>query len=354
MKHKSTERSRLTRDQIDAYRTGSNRTRRAIEGSVSDPFEQDALDGWEASGLTTSSAMGRMDKRFRLSSSTPYLLGSILAVAAIISAVFFLAPHESSKQHRKQVQLSVEHSDAVITPSIDTMTELPESKQIHIDAIRTTQQEIKSQPETTPITDVAEIPPVVLEPLKPGPIVSEQKVSTQRNAKEIYLHDLKLIDYSQYRNNPEIKIEQIVLLGTTANYETSSEMEMDADPTIRIVPIPYVDYLDKTMSYVNKGKWKQSLQRLQLILETYPDDVNGHFYAGLCSYNLQQYEAAKQHFAMCLKLPYNNFNEEASWYLAQSLLANGEKPSAKELLIVIRDQRGYYSKQAESLLKGIK
>jgi TolA-binding protein len=352
MKYKSTYQSRLTRERIDAYRNGSNQTRRETEGSVDGPFEQDALDGWEESGLTTSS-MHRLDKRFRFTTRTPYILGSAIAVAGIVSAIFFLNTGEP--QHNAQtapIELTVEQSDAVMLPSIDTLEELPQSQQIQIAAIKNTQQEIKSQPDNVPVTDITEIPPAVMEPLKLEPEMPVQKVSTQRTAKEIYLHDLKVIDYSHYRSKPSIAIEQIILTGTAANYEDNEQM--DVEPSIKTVDIPYLDYLDKTMAYVGKGKWKSSLQRLQQILETYPDDVNGHFYAGLCSYNLQQYEDAKHHFATCLQLSYSNFNEEASWYLAQSLLANGEKNSAKELLITIRDQKGYYSKQAEKLLKGIR
>jgi TolA-binding protein len=269
-----------------------------------------------------------------------------------VTAFFLMNSEKPAASESKKVRLSMEQSDAMISPSIDTLEELPASQQIRIASVKTTQQEIKSQSADVPLTSVDELPPAILEPLKAEPVVTEQKVSTQKNAKEIYLHDLKLIDYSAYRNKPAIEIERIILTGTTANYETSEQT--DVEPSIKTVEIPYMDYIDKTMDYVNRGKWKQSLQRLQEVLSTYPDDVNGHFYAGLCCYNLQQYEDAKQHFATCLQLAYSNFNEEATWYLAQSFLANGEKTSARELLVSIRDQKGYYSKQAEKLLKGMK
>jgi TolA-binding protein len=352
MKYKPTYQSGLTREQIDAYRNGSNSTRRNTEGALNGSFEQDALDGWEESGLSTTMAMSRLDKRFRFTSSTPYIIGSFVAVAGIVTAFFLMNSEKPAASESKKVRLSMEQSDAMISPSIDTLEELPASQQIRIASVKTTQQEIKSQSADVPLTSVDELPPAILEPLKAEPVVTEQKVSTQKNAKEIYLHDLKLIDYSAYRNKPAIEIERIILTGTTANYETSEQT--DVEPSIKTVEIPYMDYIDKTMDYVNRGKWKQSLQRLQEVLSTYPDDVNGHFYAGLCCYNLQQYEDAKQHFATCLQLAYSNFNEEATWYLAQSFLANGEKTSARELLVSIRDQKGYYSKQAEKLLKGMK
>src|SRR3989338_1879474 len=249
MKYKSTYKSKLTREQLIAYRNGGSEVQRATEGSVNDAFDQDALDGWSENGLTAAS-MSRLDRRFRLKKTTPYIIGVATLSLAVVLSILFWPESPQQLPAKQEVKLSMEQSDAVMPVAIDTMEELPASKQITILTLKNTQHEIKQQPESTPVTDIDELP-------------------TQ-------------------------------------------------------------------------------------ILETYPDDVNGHFYAGLCCYNLQQYEDAKQHFATCLQLSFSNFNEEASWYLAQSLLANGEKTDAKELFSVIRDQKGYYAKQAEKMLKGIK
>lgn len=353
MKHKSTYQSHLTRERIDAYRNGNTTVRRETEGQISDSFDQDALDGWEESGLSTSAMHSRLDKRFSYSNKGLYLISATAAV--LILSAFFLVKYfnKEATPQMQQVELSVEHSDAVMPESIDTLQELPKSEQISIVSIKHNQQDIHTEPETAPVATIDELPKVVLEPLILEVSTPEVRVSTQKNAKEIYLHDLKLIDYSQYRSRPVIPTERIVMTGTPADQEEKTNHEAETT-TITKVDIPYMDYIDKTMGFVSNGKWKQSLQRLQIVLETYPDDVNAHFYAGLCFYNLQQYEDAKTHFATCLQLSYSNFNEESSWYLAQSFLANGEKNSAKELLTAIRDQKGYYAKQAEKLLKGIR
>lgn len=351
MKHKPTYQQGLSREQIDAYRSASQSGKRQTEGALSGDFEQDAMDGWEASGLSTSS-MKRLDKRFRFRSSSGMAITAVItAIIVIATTVALLNVPEETPAAPEKVALSVEQTDAVITEAIDTLEELPVTEQIGVVTIRSSQQHIKEQPQTTPVIAVEELPDAVLKPLKPDPNIVANKKTNQSTAKEVYLHDLKLIDYREYRTKPEIAIEKIVLTGTAANYEASDDMH--AEPSVETVAIPYHDYIDKTMNFVSRGKWKQALQRLQLVLETYPDDINGHFYAGLCCYNLQQFEEAKQHFATCLQLSYSNFNEEATWYLAQSLVANGEKSSAKELLTAIRDQKGYYAKQAALLLKGL-
>jgi tetratricopeptide (TPR) repeat protein len=87
-----------------------------------------------------------------------------------------------------------------------------------------------------------------------------------------------------------------------------------------------------------------------VILETYSDDLNANFYAGLCYYNLKQFSEAGSSFEKCLNSKYTNFNEEAEWYLAKSLQANGKDSDAKEIFRKIADGNGYYAKQAEKLL----
>jgi|GEM_PF-1171540 len=353
MKHKPTYQSGLTREQIDAYKHATESERRKTEGSLNGSFEQDALDGWQASTVGTSS-MQRLDKRFNSPSRLPLYLSGIAAAVIITGIAVFTTTTPSAHQAKKQqVELSVEQTDVSLPTAIDTLEALPETRQIAIASIKTMQQELQSQPASVPTTDIREIPAIVLDPLV-IPTLSETtpRISRQKSAKEVYFHDLKVIDYSAYRSKPEIETEQIVLTGTSADLEVVNSETTET--TFKTVAIPYMDYIAKTMKYVGKGKWKESLQRLQLIVKTYPDDVNGHFYAGLCSYNLQQYAEAKQHFATCLQLPFSNFNDEASWYLAESLLANGERNEAKELFTVIRDQKGYYAKQADKVLKGWK
>ena len=355
MKHKPTYQQGLSREDIHVYRNGSEPVRRKVEGAVSDGFDQDALDGWQAIPGGTSS-MRDIDKRFRMRPArTPYYIGAgILTIAIVAGILLFREPDGSSGtiQQAQPVQLSVEQSDVVITPSIDSLEALPQEQQLQIATLKTTQQELQQQPEAIPTTSVNEIPEIILKPLTLPEPKTDLTISKQRTAKEVYFHDLKLVDYRQYRTNPVVETERIVLSGTPADMELNTE-EASA-PMVETVSIPYIDYLEKTMRYVSRGKWKQSLQRLQLVIAIYPDDLNAHFYAGLCSYNLQQYGDAKQHFATCMQLPFSNFNEEAAWYLAQSLLANGEKNSAKEVFTAIRDQKGYYAKQADKVLKGMK
>lgn len=322
--------------------------------SLSD-FERDALEGWKHSGVSFSK-MKQLDRRMKFPkmNMTPYIIGSAIFGIGILS---FLLLREPAKMNpdKEPLLVKAEITDLHIPEAIDTLEAIPQKDQITVTEIKTSQSEIKNLPEEVKKDEMTEIPfpNLALEPL---PAIIEQKtvvVSRQKTAREIYLQDLKAIDYSFYRSKPTIQIEQIILTGIPANQKDSTDVP-EEEPKVKLVNIPYMDYLDKSLNYTNRGKWKQALARFDEILQHYPDDVNARFYAGWCYYNLGRYEDACINFSACLQLEFSNFNDEAEWYLAQSRLANGEKNSAKELFIKIRDQKGFYSKQAEKVLKSWK
>lgn len=315
-------------------------------------FDRDALEGWQQSHVPFSK-MKQLDRKmnFPKTNFTPYILG--LSAVVILTLTFLLVSKtENTPKTEKPVLVKLENTDINIPQEIDTLVAIPQKDQITVSEIKTSQSEIKHLPielkkeENT----VIPFPELVLEPLPP---VIEQKpvtVSKQKIAKEIYLQDLKAIDYSLYRTKPTVQIEQIILTGIPADQENKDDV-VPEEPQMKLVNIPYMDYLDKSLNYTNRGKWKQALSRFNEIIKNYPDDVNARFYAGWCYYNLGQYNDACVNFSACLQLEFSNFNDEAEWYLAESRLANGDKNSAKELFIKIRNQKGFYSKQAEKVLK---
>lgn len=318
-------------------------------------FDRDALEGWHDSPVSFSK-MKQLDRKMKFPKThfTPYIIG--LSVAVIITLAFFLVPGKNNQPEKeKQILVKLENTDINIPEEIDTLTAIPQKDQITVHEIKTSQSEIKNLPVEDKKEENIEIPfpELVLEPLPP---MIEQKpvtVSKQKIAKEIYLQDLKAIDYSQYRSKPTVQIEQIILTGIPANQEDEDDI-VPEEPQMKLVNIPYMDYLDKSLNYTNRGKWKQALSRFNEIIKNYPDDVNARFYAGWCYYNLGQYNDACINFSACLQLEFSNFNDEAEWYLAESRLANGDKSSAKELFIKIKNQKGFYSRQAEKVLKAWK
>lgn len=322
-----------------------------------DDFDHDALDGWKNSGVSFGQ-MKQLDKKMKFPKKTsiiPYIIGLSVLILGTVAFLFLKEDSIESKTPDKPLMVKVENTDLRIPEEIDTLEAIPQKDQITVNEVKTSQNEIKNLPVETKKDEIAEIPfpETVLEPL---PLVIEQKpvtVSKQKVAKEIYIQDLKAIDYSQYRTKPTVQIEQIILTGIPADQENKDDVIAE-EPQVKLVNVPYIDYLEKSLNYTNRGRWKLALSRFNEILKTYPDDVNARFYAAWCYYNLGQYNEACLNFSACLQLEFSNFNEEAEWYLAQSRLANGEKALSKELFQKIKNQKGFYSKQAEKVLKSWK
>ena len=316
-------------------------------------FEKDALEGWQSTGSTKIS-MKNLDKmaakNFGASTFWTISITSIIAAAGIVSGILYFN-NDTELTPTNQQKIIVERTDISLPESIDTLTELKKEIQLKSEEIiqkHKTEQTTTVQNTSDNVQFIEELE-ISLEPL---PTNIEDKVvaiSAQKHAKEIYLHGIKAIDYNSYRNNPEVKIDQIILNGVPANYE--NEVTNETEATTKTVLIGYRDYLDKTLSYVEKSKWKSALARWNEVLNDYPDDLNALFYSGFCLYNLKQYDEACAKFSACLQLNFSNFNEEATWYLAKSRLANGERSLAKELFKAIKENKGYYSKDAEKVLK---
>lgn len=325
-----------------------------------DAFEEEALQGWEET-KTPYSTLESLDKRMgrnKKFSKFSMTLASVLLIGCVAFGIFFFDKSNLNQPTKKEktVELTYDKTDIVIPANIDSMENIPIKEQITNKEVIKTQHELeRKKDENDTKLDPVDIPypDLSLEPLPPMIEQKPKPISQQRMAKEIYLKSLKAIDYSAYRSRPIVPVEQIILTGVPADQENNQTAEV-ASPTYKTVEIPYMDYLEKTLGYVNKEKWKIALSRFQEILKNYPDDVNAHFYAGWCNYNLGQFDAACTNFSACLQLDFSNFNEEAEWYLAQSRLANGEKQVAKELFTKIKNQNGFYAKQAEKVLKNWK
>ena len=345
-------RNNLSREDIDLYRsTQDESVKHSVEKkALENDFDADALEGWSHSGLSMAN-LKRLDKRFKSGSSALYwVVGS--ATILILGLIFFLKTdltQEKEPLQQQSTNITIEKTDVVLPEKIEAMEELPLKEQIKIKTIIqdfTVQQEEKVElQETEKPSKVDDLPVKPIEETRPQTTLSRETVL----GKEVYLHDLKLLDYRAYRSRPKITTKQMVLTGTPANIgETSSAEE---ETQWKDVEIPYIDYLEKTMELFSRGQNKKALARFEVILDTYPDDLNANFYAGLCYYNLKEFTKAITVFAKCQDSKYSNFNEEAEWYLAKSFHAAGNDTQARELFRKITEEKGYYAKQAEKMLK---
>lgn len=346
----------LTREDINKYRkTSDPLVKNSIERKASgDSFENDALEGWSlpiASGIDLS----KTDKKFKLKSNQWMIYTATLSVVAVILATIYIYNQNQNAQtpiEIAQQEITIEKTDIVLPEKIEEMVELPKNEQISVRTVQKDFEEQKITPEQknepNAQTQVEELP---VKPLEPT-VKAEKPTRVVIFGKEIYLSDMKVLDYRAYRSRPVIPTKQIVLTGTPADQgETRSNTEENYE--WKTVDVPYIDYLEKSMEIFSRGNNKKALARFEEILRSYPDDLNALFYAGLCYFNLGEYDKSLAVMNSCYESKYANFREESHWYMAKAHLAKGNKETAESLLKEIRSQEGYYSKQAEKLLKNL-
>ena len=314
-----------------------------------DAFEQDARAGWQkASG--GSELMHQLDRRFSRKSRTPFYLATLLiALTGAVTGVVLWTAQPSKTNVPTAQQVQIDKIDVVLTKEIQAMEALPANLQIQPKQVQKTfRQKAKQDIQPATAEPMAEAPiylsPRKLEVNQPKAVLSTNK----KKAKEIYLAGMKLIDYRAYRSKPQIASQQIALSGVPADQE-KAELKSD-DIDWQPIDVPYYDYIAKTVEQFAEGNMRQTLNRTQSILTFYPDDANALFYGGLCYYNLNEMDQAIAAFQQVIELPYDNFYEEAIWYLANAYDLKNEHSKARELYQFIADQKGFYAKQAEKRL----
>ncbi len=334
----------LSREEISALQKQQNVIPEGL-----DDFDKDALQGWQKASAGME-LMQPIDRRFMTKSKLGYYIAGALVLALI--GLFFLFPARQPKPNIAQTQkVTVNKSDVVISEDIKKLEELPEELQITpqqmVSNFKSKQQE-QEQTAANPDPDDDE---VFMLPLKKIQLYSSKpKLTIEKEmAKEIYLSDLKLVDYRAYRTRPEIPSEQITFMGTSADQE--KKQTLHDNPEWKSIDIPYHDYLSQTMEQFKAGNFKQALNRANAILEFYPNDINALFYGGLCYYNLSEMDQAVNAFQQVIANQFSNFDEEALWYLANAYDLKNDKVKAKELFQAIVAQKGYYAKQAEKMLR---
>jgi tetratricopeptide (TPR) repeat protein len=266
------------------------------------------------------------------------------------TAIWFLLPvDQASKPQKSNVanyqSKKVSDRNPQIPDVIQQMTILPASKRIEPKTLKSdfTQMRVQQTETKSEGIDFFDIPFSLGDEEK-----QEAKLKSQMIlGKEMYLHDLKILDYRAYRSKPALRLNEPVMTGTPAdNDQTFAEKEA----TAQTIDIPYMQYLEKTIQLFSNNNIKLALARFEVILQTYPDDLNANFYAGLCYFNLQSYQKATMSLQNCLDAYFQNFDEEAEWYLAKSYFADKQFKLASDWLKRISERGGFYAKQAEKML----
>ncbi|MEX1192566.1 MAG: hypothetical protein WED10_03720 [Brumimicrobium sp.] len=367
-------RGSLTRDDIESYQKGTGNAHDIEEKSLSSDFDADALDGWSEEG-TPISEMESLDKKFR----SKYTSKTFSIRTTIFFTLFFVASgmiliftYSANKNiTTDKIASSLSENNREI-PFSNKETQEKDQIQNNIENLKVVNEEKEVQPKSLQHDKKSQdknLEKVNLSTIENheekennidntlSPDVSKNIPVEERNntlhfnyANEVYLNDFKLVDYRVYRDAP-IKTGLHIPAGTPANQESKTDISEANEE--KEVEIPYIEYIEKTMGYFESSSYKKALKRYNIILSTYPDDVNANFYGGLCYYNLGEFDKAINYLNKSYTIEFGNFREEAMWFKSKALIENGQLKASKILLEQIIKEDGFYSREAESLLKEI-
>ena len=368
----------VTREEMQQYLDGKLSSTDKIkveEKMLDDEFSSEASEGFmennvafaEVSSLNAAWDAKTKTPQIKTTNYKYWFIGTLVVAIISISVVAYLLTNTDKPtiEENKIAENKVEENipDKMISSKIvmtdeqlkEEIIEIKEATNISEKKQITYEKTIAAQPTTVETKIPEEVIVANLDNVDGKKVeeieVKENKKIVESNVKMLYIKNLKAVDYSILYTNHIAKKEWI-LTGTTADKETSVSEGVMAEHIIKY--IPYKDFLIEGLTKFSKNDYKGALGHLLTIQQQYPDDVNASFYSGLCYYNPGKTRNAITMFDKTIGNSITTFKEESEWYKSLSLLEDGKKSDAKELMKKIESEGGFYAKAAREKLKGMK
>lgn len=156
----------------------------------------------------------------------------------------------------------------------------------------------------------------------------------------------------------------IVLIGSltvlnTGNISTEEllkQYDKPYQPSTNQRSVQLTDNEDFTqgLEYYNTSDFRNAAFYFTRVVEANPKDMAATLLNGISSYNETRYSEAEVSFVKVIDDNKNLYIDQAQWYLAACYLRTDENEKAIKLLEAIKNEEGYYSKDARKLLRRLK
>jgi tetratricopeptide (TPR) repeat protein len=182
--------------------------------------------------------------------------------------------------------------------------------------------------------------------------LTEEKIKFIINSPLTYIHDLKVSDYASlyFKKNQFVKFKERPGLSADNagknEQAPTSQLKQEADYFL------HQELADGLLCFKQK-KYDACIVLLNKVNDFNKTDVNCDFYLGMSYYYKKNYAMSLQHFDACVNNLNNSFLQEAMYYKALSLLGQGSKKEARDLLIKIIQEKEFYSEKARVALEGL-
>ncbi|MBA3663484.1 MAG: tetratricopeptide repeat protein [Bacteroidetes bacterium] len=296
--------------------------------------------------------------RYRVKARTfSYNTGNYFGVISLLTGMF-LGISIFFMFYSPKINFNITQREIAVTPktnksyaiALDTVKITPDNFVLHSSTthhhFQTSSQVINSI-DTVPVISTIPIEPLVTVPEE----INETQVKYIQNAPVIFLHDLKITNYSSlyFRRNNFVKLP--VKEGLDPSYSNAEEKGKYDNLLMPKAPYYLHQAIGDAMLLFKQKDYNQCLAALQVILEINPEDINAKFYSGMCRYYRKEYTAATHFYNDCIRDQNNTFLNEALYYKACCLFENGDKTEALESFKQIAAEGSFYSEKSKTYLK---
>lgn len=361
-------RDHVSREQFDeALSHGEGISNHDAQKIMQSNFEQDAFDGFEKLGVTTSE-MSELDQRMERhltgsqnsSSNSLYIIGIwLLSILGVLTTAYLLNEEPKivlAKQDSAHVGDDVK--------SLDSGNETPENtKEIELTDERfivvPIQPKKSEKGSTNPKQDeksqlIRDEIPQRMQPLSAIQLDQRNKNNNIKRpmAKEVMLSDFIFVDYRGIRE--ERIFQDSDLTGLRANLHSEGDSQKTDEVPFDKNKVSYHAYLAETALILKTRNWAGAAQRFEIILKQYPEDVNALFYMAFIKYNQNAYGESLRYLDLIETAYHGNFEQESQWYKLKNYIELKNYDLAQKQAQKIIESDGFYKKQAEELLKNMR
>ena len=245
--------------------------------------------------------------------------------------------------------LAAANSDVSVEVSDETAT-----TEMDITSAPADDNEKLNTPASVPATTVAAPKSRAKAPARNPMNESMLDLDASNSTKVTYIFDLKVIDYTEVYENEAIHRKVVFKPGVDPKYANRREQfirQAHEDPLLD--SITYIDALKESLAYFKAGAYERSFHNFKIIQRKHPEELNVKFYGGLIHFDKGNYKKALSDFEFVIEHPISVFDPEGEWYKAQTLVHLDRNKEARELLLKIVHEQGFYAEEATLLLQNL-
>jgi TolA-binding protein len=140
------------------------------------------------------------------------------------------------------------------------------------------------------------------------------------------------------------------------NNEILSRYYKEYEPTSRqrSLETKVNDNFTQALEYYESHDYKNAALYFNIVVASNPKDMSATLLNGISNYEDKKYREAKQSFGKVIDDNRNLYVDQAQWYLALCYLQTDENDKALKLFEIIRNEGGFYSKEAKKYIRKMK